>query len=226
MSAPQVISVVLVNRYWLAADGLGQVLHSEADIDVLGTATNLRDGMKLIARHHPHVVVMDECLSDGDGYAATRHIAEISPESKVLLLAVSVTRDVLAQALRAGTSGVLSRDRPCQDMIDAVRTTTNDHSFLAPEYCPRDLNDWLASTPSGNDELTVRELEILRLLARAQSTKEIARNLDVSVHTVKNHSYNIFLKFGAHSRMEAIAIAIERGILEPSDIGALRYAAV
>jgi DNA-binding NarL/FixJ family response regulator len=226
MCASHNITVVVIDRHWMVADGLAQRLSREQDIEVVGVSTRIREGLELVTRAQPDVVIIDEALPDGNGFEATRKIASTLAKSKVLILAASKNHDVVTQALRVGSAGVLSRERPCQDVIDAVRTVSQNRSILAPEDFAGLVDGWLPKSPKRAIALTARELEVLRLLAGARSSKEIARDLDVSVHTVKNHSYNIFLKLGAHSRIEAIAKAIHDGILEPGDIGVSRSLAV
>jgi DNA-binding NarL/FixJ family response regulator len=220
MSSPHDITVVIIDRHWIVAEGLAQVLRLESDIDVVGVATNVGEGFELVSRHLPDVVVVDEELHDGNGFEATARFTSVSGTSKILILAASRGHDVVTRARLAGSAGVLSREHPCQEIIDSVRAVAEHSPILPPLDTAELVNGWSPTSPKRTEQLTSRELEILHLLAGAYSAKQIARELDVSVHTVKNHTYNIFLKLGAHSRIEAIAKGIAKGILEPGDIGA------
>lgn len=219
MSPPRDISVVIVQRHRVVADGLAQILGLESDINVKGIATNVRDGFALVARYHPQVVLLDATLLANGNPQLIREIHARSAKSKVLLLATSRKTAFESPATRAGSSGALSLEHPGQDFIEAVRSVRASHLDLGSSNNVTLGDDWFVNQRRRTNELTPREIEILRLLARAHSTKEIARRLDVSVHTVKNHTYKIFLKLGAHSRIEAIATAIQNGILAPHDFG-------
>ena len=219
MSPPRDITVVIIERHRMVADGLAQILSLESDMGVRGIATRIGDAFELIARHRPDVILLDLTLLAESSSGLIREIHALSVNSKVLLLATSKKSALENTAAHDGSSGVLSLELAGQDVIEAVRGVCAGHVDLGSAN-NRALEDvWYADSRRRTDELTPREIEVLRLLAHAHSTKEIARRLDVSIHTVKNHTYNIFLKLGAHSRMEAITEAIQRGILDSNDIG-------
>ena len=168
--------------------------------------------MALIKREHPDVVLMDYHLPDGDGAQATIEILEQWPDIKVLMLSGSGSGDVLSQAMSAGCSGFLRKNRPAVDVVAAVHVAAKGGLVLRFEELAGLLTQ--LSTPPSAEALSHREQEVLLQLAKGTATQEIANELFLSIHTVRNHVRNILLKLGAHSKLEAVAIAIRDGLIE------------
>jgi DNA-binding NarL/FixJ family response regulator len=208
---------VIVDDHRMVAEGLARVISDEDDIELAGVAGTVADALALVDRETPHVVLMDFHLPDGDGAEATEKILQRWPQMKVLLLSGSGTDDLLARSIEAGCSGFLDKTRPTGDIVAGIRAADRGESVVRVE----ELAGLLAklSAVRNDDHLTTRELEVLRLLARSHSTEAMAKELFLSLHTVRNHVQNILTKMGAHSKLEAVAIAVRDGILRLDEMG-------
>lgn len=157
-------------------------------------------------------------LLDGDGTEATRRIHARWPDINVVMLTGVGASDLLPRAIDAGYVGVLAKDRPGSEVVEALRSASRGESVWRTAELANVLGRWRSSQEK-TQSLTVRELEVLHLLGKARTTKEIAGELFVSVNTVRNHVSSILTKLGAHSKLEAVAIAVHEGIIVPGDIG-------
>ena len=213
------ISVAIVDDHLMVAEGLARIVSSETDFELVGIAASVAEALVLVEHHTPQVVLMDYLLPDGDGAEATVKILQRWPETKVVMLSGLGGSDVVARAIEAGCSGFLAKDRPASDVVAAVRAASRGELVLRSDELASLLSQF-KSTPNQQAQwLSARELEILRLLARARSTDGIATELFLSVHTVRNHVSNILSKLGAHTKLEAVAIAARDGIISLEEIG-------
>jgi DNA-binding NarL/FixJ family response regulator len=202
------ISVAVVDDHVMVAEMLSFVISSQPDLRLVGTAGGVAEALALVEAERPRVVLMDFRLPDGDGIAAVKLLLERWPDTAVIMLSGTDEHDLLAHAAEAGCVGFLAKDRPIEDVIAAVRAAARGELvFKAGEIAL--LLSRLRHTPSVDSQLlTSRELEILRLLAKGHSTDAIADELFISVNTVRNHVSKILSKLGAHSKLEAVAIAV------------------
>ncbi|MET0727929.1 MAG: response regulator transcription factor [Acidimicrobiales bacterium] len=215
------IRVLICDDHALFRRGLTMVLETEADIEVVGEA---EDGAAAVARAEqltPDVVLMDVRMPNVNGIEATRSIAEIVPSAKILMLTVSDDEGDLYEAIKAGATGYLLKEISIDEVATAVRAVMSGQSQLSPSMASKLLTEFAnlarkvderQSVPS--PRLTARELEVLRLVAKGMSNREIAGELFISENTAKNHVRNILEKLHLHSRMEAVVYAVREKLLD------------
>lgn len=220
--ADHVTTIVLVDDDPLVRVGLKAVLDSEDDFSVVGEAGDGIEGLAVIARAEPDVVIMDIRMPGLDGLQATKRLVEHSAERpRILVLTTFDLDEYVYGALRAGASGFLLKRVPPAELIDAVRIVAGGESLVFPAATRR-LVERYAATPDKQlakalERLTEREQEVLRLVARGQSNKEIADELYVSRETVKSHVTNVLTKLGVRDRTQAVVAAYESGFVTPGD---------
>lgn len=216
-SAKMPIKVLLVDDHAMIAEGLSRVLGAERDIQVVAAAGSGAEVSVAINRHKPDVVVMDYQLPDTDGATATRELRLAHPETRVIMLTGSTDDRVLLEAIEAGCSGYITKANAVDELASAVRAAYVGESVISPAMLARLLPKFQAGGGGrSTSELTKRELEVIRLLAEGHSNTEIARRLVVSLNTVRNHVQNLITKLDAHSKLEAVSIAVRRGIISYS----------
>lgn len=209
------ITVLIVDDHALVRQGLRTFLELHDDIEVVGEASNGAEAVEQTRQLLPEVVLMDLVMPEMDGIAATRQIRDLSPDTKVIALTSFSGDDKVFPAIKAGASGYLLKDVSPSDLVDAVRATHRGETQLHPDIA-RKLMDQVAHrteepTP---DELTERELEVLRLIAGGLSNREIAKELVISEKTVKTHVSNILSKLHLADRTQAAIYALKRGLEE------------
>jgi DNA-binding NarL/FixJ family response regulator len=217
-----VIRVALVDDQVMVRAGFRMILESEPDITVVGEAGDGRDVLDLVARSQPDVVLMDVRMPVMDGIEATRRLAAAGGPEKVLILTTFDLDDYVYAALRAGASGFLLKDAPAEQLINAVRVIAAGDALLAPSVT-RLLIDEVSRRPAvdatvvapGIADLTDRELEVLRLMARGQSNAEIAAQLYLGEATVKTHVGRVLTKLDLRDRVQAVVVAYESGLVTP-----------
>jgi len=204
----------------MVRSGLKMILESEDDLEVLGEAQNGEEAVRMSRRESPDVVLMDVRMPVMDGLEATRLITESQPQVKVIVLTTFDVDDYVYGALRAGASGFLLKDASGDDLITAIRVVAAGEALLAPSVTRRVIERFAQSPePSqavrGLSDLTEREAEVLRLLARGLSNGEIASELYLSEATVKTHVSHILTKLGVRDRVQAVVAAYESGLVSP-----------
>jgi two-component system, NarL family, response regulator DevR len=207
------IRVLVVDDHEILAASVAQVLGQEDDLLPVGTATSLAEARTLITQALPDVVLLDHRLPDGDGIAAIPELKALHPRAAYVVLTASTADHVLVAAIEAGATGFLSKTRSLDEVRSAVRAAHSGEAVISPELLARLLPRLNRRRDPTRAELTERELEVLALLAEGLTNSEIASRLVVSVHTVRNHVANLSAKLGAHSKLEALSIAIRQGLL-------------
>ena len=216
-----VIRTVVVDDQALVRTGFGMILGCEADIEVVGEAANGREGVELCRRHRPDVVLMDIRMPELDGIEATRTItADPAVPTRVLILTTFDLDEYVYDALRAGASGFLLKDTPPDDLVAAVRVLAAGEALLAPSITRRLIEEFASAGTgyrpvAGLEELTEREVEVLRLMARGMSNQEIADRLYLGETTVKTHVSRVLTKLGLRDRVQAVVAAYESGLVRP-----------
>ncbi len=212
------IRALVVDDHDLFRAGLSSLLASQPDIHVLGQASGGHMGVRLASELRPDVVLMDLQMPDLEGHHATRQILARDPSTRVVVLTVlSDDEDVIA-ALEAGACGFLAKDTPIDDVIIAVRAAAQGAAWLSPraaEIVLTRLRQTQPNQPTERDpmgELSSRELDVLRLIARGLENAQIAETLNISPRTAKNHVSNILAKLGLPSRVQAAVYAVRRGL--------------
>jgi DNA-binding NarL/FixJ family response regulator len=214
------IGVLIADDQALMRGGFRMILDAEADIEVLGEAIDGADAVRGFERLRPDVIVMDVRMPTMDGIEATRRITEIEPAAKVLMLTTFDLDEYVYEALRAGASGFLLKDRPPEELVDAVRVVAAGDALLAPSVTRRLIEEFARRphtpiAPTSLEELTDREREVLVLMARGLSNAEIARSLFVAETTVKTHVGRVLHKMGLRDRAQAVVLAYESGLVRP-----------
>ncbi|MFZ4584906.1 MAG: response regulator [Acidimicrobiia bacterium] len=217
----EVVRVLIVDDHALFRRGLENVLSGEVDIDIVGEAGDGIEAVKRVDELRPDVVLMDVRMPKATGIEAARQIHERFPEVKVIMLTVSDDEDDLFAAVRAGAAGYLLKEVSIEEVADAVRSVSRGHSLISPSMATKLLAEFNALSQRAEERvrsqaprLTDRELEVLKLVARGDSNKEIAGELFIAENTVKNHVRNILEKLHLHSRMEAVVYAMREKLLE------------
>jgi DNA-binding NarL/FixJ family response regulator len=205
-----VISVLLVDDHPVVRVGLRGMLEVADDLRVVGEAGSGDEALVLVAALRPDVVLMDLRMPGTDGVAATARIAEGYPAVRVLVLTTYDTDADILRAVEAGATGYLLKDTPINTLIDAIRAASRGETVLAPPVAARLVTRMRAPVV---EQLTPREQEVLRLVARGLSNVEIGRALFIGEATVKTHLLRAFAKLGVNDRTAAVTVAIARGII-------------
>lgn len=210
-----VLRVLVVDDHRGLAASLAHVLDAEPDLCSVGVASTLAEARTMIRTTTPDVVLVDHRLPDGDGVAALPELRRLRSSAKFVVLTATTADSVLRAAMEAGASGFVSKSRGLAELIAAVRSAGAGETVVSPELLARLLGQLGRTdrTRPATPGLTEREREVLALLADGLSNAEIARRLTVSVNTVRNHVANLSAKLGAHSKLEALAIAVREGLL-------------
>lgn len=213
----EAIRVLIVDDHDLFRTGLASLLSSHPDIEVLPQASGGRMGLRLAEELCPDVVLMDLRMPDLPGQEATRAILECRPATRVVALTVLSEDAEVASAMRAGACGFVTKDTPIGDLVVAVRAAAQGAAWLSPPAaeivlgCLRGPDVEQESDLCPATQLSSRELDVLRLMACGMENAAIARTLDISPRTVKNHVSNILTKLGLPSRVHAAIYAVRRG---------------
>jgi DNA-binding NarL/FixJ family response regulator len=162
----------------------------------------------------PDVVLLDHRLPDGDGVSAITALQSLRPSAQLLILTATTSERVLVAAIEAGAAGVIVKTQPLDDVIDGVRAAAHGESVVSAKLLTRLLPRLRGRRETTATTLTEREQQILDLLAQGLQNADIARQLSLSVHTVRNHVANLSAKLGAHSKLEALAIAVRNGLVD------------
>ncbi len=218
---PETIRVLIADDQALMRTGFRMILDAEEDIEVVGEAIDGADAIRQFERVRPDVVVMDVRMPAMDGIRATERLTRSDPRARVLILTTFDLDEYVYEALRAGASGFLLKDRPSEELVSAVRVIAAGEALLAPSITRRLIQEFAkrprtaATDHLGLDELTPREREVLVLMAHGLSNADIARSLHVAETTVKTHVGRVLQKLRLRDRAQAVVLAYESGIVQP-----------
>jgi len=217
------IRVLLADDQAMVRAGFRMILDAEPDIDVAGEAEDGEQAAFEAKRLRPDVVLMDVRMPKLDGIEATRRVRDAT-QARVLVLTTFDLDEYVYGALRAGASGFLLKDAPPEQLVDAIRVVAAGEALLAPSVTRRVIEEFTRKPspgppPESLAELTARELEVLRLVARGLSNAEIAAKLVVSDTTVKTHVAHLLRKLGLRDRIQAVVLAYESGVVQPGASG-------
>ncbi len=216
------VRVLIVDDQALMRTGFRMILEAEEDLEVVGEAADGLEAVERTARTRPDVVLMDVRMPNLDGVQATRRILEGPGEApRVLILTTFDLDEYVYDSLRAGASGFLLKDAPPEELVAAIHVLAAGDALLAPSVTRRLLTEFAARPgarrPAELDELTARETEVLRLLAKGLSNSEIAGELYLGETTVKTHVGHVLMKLGVRDRVQAVVLAYESGLVLPGE---------
>lgn len=218
------IRVVLVDDHAVVREGLKVLLGSEEDIEVVGEAESGEKALEVTVSTNPQVVVMDLRLQNMSGVEATRVLRESVPDVKVIILTMYDEEEMVVRALRAGAAGYVLKRAGVVELVKAIRLVAYEGAYLDPAIARRVVEclqkEGMAEgymRPEKGHDLTPREKEILRLVARGLTNAEISRTLYISVKTVQAHRANLMQKLGIHDRVDLVKYAIKNGLLSLSE---------
>lgn len=212
-STQRPIRVLIVDDHKIVASSIAFTIDATPDLRCVGTASSLEQARAMVATTAPDVMLLDHRLPDGDGVAAIPELLGLRSSMRVVVVTASAADQLLLQAIEGGASGFVSKARDLDELTAAVRAAASGESVISPELLARLLPRMRRGGGSVRTQLTQREEEVLQLVADGLSNQAIAERLVVSVHTVRNHVANLSAKLGAHSKLEALSIAIRAGLL-------------
>ncbi|MGJ5820351.1 response regulator [Paludibaculum fermentans] len=208
------ISILLADDHSVVRQGFRRILESQADMEIVGEASNGREAIERATTLSPDVVVMDVAMPELNGIEATRRLMESSPRTRVLALSMHKDAVYVREILRAGARGYLLKDAIDADLLAAVRAIARGEGYLSPAIADAVLTDYRQHVTDPIDLLTSREREVLQLIAEGKTNKEIATVLKLSVYTVDAHRGRIMEKLNLHSTGELVRFAVRKGLID------------
>ena len=209
--------ILITDDHGVVRQGLRMFLSLEPDLEVVGEASNGSEALSLARELKPDVVLMDLLMPVMDGIEATEAIRTEMPEVEVVALTSVLEDTSVSEAVRAGAIGYLLKDTDAEELKRAIQAAAEGRVHLAPEAAARLMREVRA--PESPEELTDRETEVLRLVARGHANKQIASSLFVSEKTVKAHVSSILMKLGVQSRTQAALHAVRTGLVSTEELG-------
>jgi DNA-binding NarL/FixJ family response regulator len=217
MPIPLVTRILVADDHPIVRSGLRKVLDAKPDLEVVAEAEDGAEAVRLALAEDLHVAILDVSMPRMTGIQAAEELHKRKPELKLLMLSMYDSEQFLFESLRAGASGYVLKSDADQDIVEAVRQTMRGQSFLYPSAISTLVRDYVDRGRPDNEQLdilTPRELQVLKLIAEAHTSKEIARELVISVKTVERHRQNILDKLGMSDRVELTRYAIRRGLIQ------------
>ncbi|MEA2479041.1 MAG: hypothetical protein QOJ07_963 [Thermoleophilaceae bacterium] len=221
------VRILIADDQALVRAGFRMILEAEPEIEVIGEASDGREAVTMTRELQPDVVLMDIRMPELDGLEATRQVLADQGEDgpRVLMLTTFDLNEYVYEALRAGASGFLLKDVPAEQLVAGIQIVARGEALLAPSITRRLIEEFAKAKPADSppppslDELTPRELDVFRLVARGMSNAEIAAELIVSETTVKTHVARMLMKLGVRDRVQAVVRAYESGLVAPGQTG-------
>ena len=204
------IQILIVDDHPVVREGLAGMLAGQPDFAVVALAANGAESVTLFEQHAPDVVLMDLRMPVLDGVAAIQQIREKRPSARILVLTTYDSDADIVRAIEAGATGYLLKDAPREELFRSIRAAAQGESVLSPAVASRLMSRMRAPA---EENLSAREIEVLQLVARGTSNKEIGKQLHISTATVKTHLIHIFNKLGVNDRTSAVTAALEKRIL-------------
>jgi two-component system response regulator NreC len=217
MAAPAALTVVLADDHEVVRSGLRLLLEAEPGVEVVAEAGDVPSTVAAVEHHRPDVLVLDLHMPGEPSLAAIPGLRERCPETRVVVLTAQRDPSFAAEAMRLGTAGYVPKDAAGRQLMRAIRMASEGGTYLEPRLGARLAAD-AAQAKRSAPELTERELEVLRLIARGHTNREIAERLFLSVRTVEGHRARIQRKLGRSRRSDLVDYVRERGLVEPSEL--------
>ena len=218
MTIPLVTRILIADDHSLVRSGLRKVLDAKPDLEVVAEAEDGADAVEKALAEDVHLAILDVSMPRKTGIQAAAELHKRRPELRVVMLSMHDSEQFLFESLKAGASGYVLKSAADTDIVDAVRAAMRGDSYLYPSAVTAIVRDYVDRGGCGEepfDVLTPRELEVLKLIAEAHTSKEIAEQLWISVKTVERHRQNILDKLGMRDRVELTRYAIRRGLIQP-----------
>jgi DNA-binding NarL/FixJ family response regulator len=216
------IRVLVADDQSMVRAGFRMLLAGEEDIEVVAEASNGLDAVDKAARFHPSVVLMDIRMPELDGLQATRRILAADAAPRILILTTFDLDEYVYEALKAGASGFVLKDDSPEQLIAAIRTVAGGEALLSPTITRRVIEKFVSISPPNPPkefgELSERERDVFRMMARGLSNAEIGRELYISETTVKTHVTHILQKLSLRDRVQAVVLAYQTGLFEPDPL--------
>jgi len=214
---PLITRILIADDHALVRSGLRKVLDAQPDLEVVAEAVDGADAVERALAEDVDLAILDVSMPRLTGIQAAAELQRRRPEIRVLMLSMHDSEQFLYEALKAGASGYVLKSGADTDIVDACRAAMRGDSFLYPSAVTTLVRDYVEQGGRGEpfDVLTPRELEVLKLIAEAYTSKEIAQKLVISVKTVEGHRQNILDKLGMRDRVELTRYAIRRGLIQP-----------
>lgn len=214
------IRILLVDDHEMVRTGLSILLENQADIAIVGQASNGQEALEMAQSIQPDVIVMDITLPDISGIEVTRMIKKVKPEIAIVALTIHDDEQYFFEMLQAGADGYIPKRAAPDDLIKAIRAASIGEIYIYPSLTKILVSDFLSQERIEKEReaingITSREQEVLEKLAEGRSNDEIAEQLSISKHTVARHRENLMRKLGLHSRSELVKYAIRKGLIEP-----------
>jgi len=214
------IRVLVADDQSMVRAGFRMLLGGEEDIDVVAEACNGHEAVAKAAKFEPSLILMDIRMPELDGLEATRRILATDPDARILVLTTFDLDEYVYEALRAGASGFVLKDDSPEQLLAAIRTVAAGDALLSPAVTKRVIQKFARAPrpdpPKEIDELSEREREVFRLMSRGLSNAEIGKQLFISETTVKTHVTHILQKLNLRDRVQAVVLAYQAGLFEPS----------
>ena len=218
MPIPLVTRILIADDHAIVRSGLRQVLDAKPDMEVVAEAENGAEAVEKALEDDVQLAILDVSMPRMTGIQAAAELQKRKPELKTLMLSMHDSEQFLFEALKAGASGYVLKSGADTDIVEAVRAAMRGDSYLYPSAVTTLVRDYVERGGRGKEQfdvLTPRELEVLKLIAEANTSKEIADKLFISIKTVDRHRQNILEKLGMSDRVELTRYAIRRGLIQP-----------
>ncbi len=214
------IRILVADDHTIVRQGLSRLLEEQADLKVIGQATNGRRAVDLAKELKPDVVIMDIAMPRMNGIEAAKRISKHLPKTKILILSMYSHEHYIQELLETGVSGYLLKDSSGRDIINAIHAAMKDETYLSPSISKVLVDSYLSpkkgsSTAERYKKLSNREREVFQLIAEGHSTRQIAEILCVSISTIKSHRAKIMEKLKIDSPLKLIHLAIKLGLVDP-----------
>jgi DNA-binding NarL/FixJ family response regulator len=217
MPIPLVTRILIADDFAIVREGLKKVLNAKPDLEVVAEAEDGREAVEKALKEDVHLAILDVSMPRMTGIQAAAELQKRKPELKTLMLSMHDSEQFLFEALKAGASGYVLKSGADTDIVDASRAAMRDDSYLYPSAVTTLVRDYVERGGRGEEQfdvLTARELEVLKLIAEAYTSKQIADALFISIKTVERHRQNILDKLGMRDRVELTRYAIRRGLIQ------------
>jgi DNA-binding NarL/FixJ family response regulator len=218
MPIPLVTRILIADDHALVRSGLKQTLNAKPDMEVVAEAEDGAEAVEKALKEDVHLAILDVSMPRMTGIQAAAELQRRKPELRILMLSMYDSEQFLFEALKAGASGYVLKSGADTDIVDAARAAMRGDSYLYPSAVTTLVRDYVDRGGRGEEQfdvLTPRELEVLKLIAEANTSKQIADKLFISIKTVDRHRQNILDKLGMRDRVELTRYAIRRGLIQP-----------